>query len=174
MTVSEDTAVVNTWWLVLMQGVASLVIGLLLLLATGATLTFVVFMLGIWWLIQGLFLLISIFIDSTQWGWKLVGGLLGVIAGILVLQSPQMGAVLVTSVVAIIIGVMGIIIGIMALIAAFKGGGWGMGILGAVSLVLGILIVFNPLVSAQVMIWLLAIVNIIGGIIGIVMAFKLR
>ena len=69
------------WWLILLEGIAAAIIGLFLLTAPGATLFVLIQVLGIFWLVGGLFRIISIFLDSSLWGWKLIAGALGILAG---------------------------------------------------------------------------------------------
>jgi uncharacterized membrane protein HdeD (DUF308 family) len=76
------------WWLVLLEGIAAIILGLLLLTAPQATLLVLVQLLGIYWLVKGIFQIISIFIDSSRWGWKLFAGILGIVAGIIILGHP--------------------------------------------------------------------------------------
>ncbi len=52
------------WWLVLLEGIAAAIIGLFLLTAPGATLFVLIQVLGIFWLVGGLFRIISIFLDN--------------------------------------------------------------------------------------------------------------
>ena len=64
------------WWLPLVQGIAAIVLGILLLTYTGATSAILAGFIGFYWLIQGVVNLISMFVDHTMWGWKLfIGGL---------------------------------------------------------------------------------------------------
>ncbi|MBV9454528.1 MAG: hypothetical protein JOZ19_10470 [Rubrobacter sp.] len=42
---------------------------------------FLVQVTGFFWLIDGVLRIVSIFVDSSSWGWKLVGGIIGVLAG---------------------------------------------------------------------------------------------
>jgi hypothetical protein len=62
------------WWLVLLQGVAAVLIGLLLVTQPGATLFTLVIFLGVYWLVGGIFDLVGIFLDRTNWGLKLLSG----------------------------------------------------------------------------------------------------
>jgi uncharacterized membrane protein HdeD (DUF308 family) len=117
------------WWLVLIEGIAAVIVGILLYTSTGTTMVVLVQVLGLYWLIKGIIEIISIFIDSSQWGWKLFGGIVGILAGILILQHPLWSAWLVPGVTVIVIGIFGIIIGLVGLVRAFQGGGWGLGIL---------------------------------------------
>ncbi len=158
----------------LLGGVVSLVFGILLLARTEQTIEVIMLLLGLWWLIQGLFNILSVFIDKSQWGWKLVGGILGAIAGLLVLNFPLVGGAIYFSIMVIILGILGILIGISALFTAVQGGGWGIGIFGAVSAIIGLLLVFNALVGAQVLIWIFAVLLIIQGAIALLVGLMAR
>ena len=67
------------WWVALVQGVASIIVGVLLVTNPGATTLFLVQILGLYWLIMGIVSvsIVSIFADRTAWGWKLFLGILG-------------------------------------------------------------------------------------------------
>ena len=60
------------WGLVLVEGIVVALFGLVLLVAPGASLVFLVWLLGIYLLIAGIFRFVGIFLDSSSWGWKLV------------------------------------------------------------------------------------------------------
>jgi uncharacterized membrane protein HdeD (DUF308 family) len=126
---------------------------------------------GLSWFIWGIVLLLGIFIDKAEWGWKLFGGVIGIAAGLLVFQNPVASTVAVPAVVAIILGIMGLLIGISALIAAFQGEGWGVGIFGGISILLGLLLMFNSLVGGQVLIWVSALLLIVQGGFGVIRSF---
>jgi len=158
----------------LFGGIASLVFGLLLFTQTTAALAIIMLLIGLMWFIQGVFNLLSIFIDKAEWGWKLFGGVIGIAAGLLVLQNPIESTTVVPAVVAWLMGLFGIIIGISGLIDAFKGGGWGVGVFGVVAILIGLLFLFNSMVSGQVLVWLLALLLVIQGAVGIFYAFKYR
>src|SRR5215469_16393579 len=76
------------WWLLLLQGIALVIIGILLWLETGITLFTLVLFTGIYWLIGGIFDLVRVFTDRTGWGWRLVAAIVGVVAGIVVIRHP--------------------------------------------------------------------------------------
>ena len=64
------------WGLVLVEGIVVALLGLVLLVAPGASLVFLVWLLGIYLLIAGIFRIVGILLDSSYWGWKLAGGIL--------------------------------------------------------------------------------------------------
>ena len=165
---------VTPWWLVLINGIAVLILGILLLTNTKATLFIMIQFLGIYWLVAGIFSIIGIFVDKTSWGWKLFSGILGIIAGILVLNHPLWSAILVPTTLVFILGIQGIIVGILGIVQAFKGAGWGAGILGALSIIFGIVLMMNPILGAAALPWVLGIFGVVGGIFAIIAAFRMR
>jgi uncharacterized membrane protein HdeD (DUF308 family) len=169
---TEETAF--PWWLVLLEGIAAVIIGLFLLTAPGATLFVLIQVLGIFWLVGGIFRIVSIFIDSSLWGWKLVGGALGILAGIVVLQHPLWSTVLVPAIYVFILGIQGIILGGVNLVMAFQGEGWGVGILGALSIIFGFVLLFNPLITVAFLPFVLGAFGIAGGVLAIIAAFMMR
>jgi len=172
--VSAAEATQIPWWLVLLEGIASLIIGLFLLTSPGITLLVLVQVMGIFWLVGGIFRIISIFLDSSLWGLKLLAGLLGVVAGLIILQHPLWSAILVPAIIVIIIGIEGLLFGGISLILAFRGGGWGVGLLGGLSIVFGLVLLGNPLIGAAVLPIVLGVFGLVGGIASIVTAFRMR
>lgn len=162
------------WWVVLLQGIFAAIIGLLLLISPGATLLVLVQLLGFYWLIAGIFGIVSIFIDSSLWGWKLFAGILGILAGFAIIQYPLWSTLLVPATLVIFLGIEGIIIGVLNVIQAFQGGGWGIGILGALSVLFGLVLIANPLLAGATLALLLGIFGIIGGVAAIIYSFQLR
>jgi uncharacterized membrane protein HdeD (DUF308 family) len=158
-------------YLVLFGGIISLVLGLLLLTRPSATLAVVMLLVGLAWFIHGVVILLSIFIDKGDWGWKLFGGVIGVAAGLLVFQNPVASTVAVPAVLALVLGVFGILIGVSALVAAFQGGGWWAGIFGAISIVIGLLMLFNSVIAGGVLVIVTAVLLVVQGGIGVVMSF---
>ena len=162
------------WWVVLLQGIAAVILGIFLLAKPGMTMVVVVQLIGIYWFVAGIFQIVAIFIDHTQWGWKLFSGILGIIAGMIIINHPLWSPIMLTSVLVIVLGIEGLIIGIINLIQAFKGGGWGVGILGALSILFGLVLLANVLLATFSVPWVLGVLGIIGGIIAIIYSFKLK
>jgi uncharacterized membrane protein HdeD (DUF308 family) len=162
------------WWLVLIQGIAALILGFLLLINPASTTLILVQFLGIYWFVSGIFSIISIFLDRSMWGWKLFVGILGIIAGVIIIQAPLWSAILVPTTLVFILGIEGLIIGVVQIIQAFRGGGWGIGLLGVLAVIFGILLIIHPFAAALALPFVFGIFGIIGGIVAIVMAFKLK
>jgi uncharacterized membrane protein HdeD (DUF308 family)/predicted flap endonuclease-1-like 5' DNA nuclease len=162
------------WWLVLIEGIAAILIGIFLLISPATTTFVIVQFLGFYWLISGIFSIISIFIDRSMWGWKLLAGVLGIIAGVLIVQHPLWSTLLVPATLVIVLGIEGLIIGVINLIQAFRGGGWGIGILGVLSIIFGLILLANPMLATIGLPFVLGIFGIVFGVIAIFGAFRLR
>lgn len=161
------------WWVVLIEGIVALITGGLLLLAPERTVPVLVFFLGLFWLIAGIIEIISIFVDKSKWGLKLVLGLLGIAAGILTLQHPLWSTALVATTLIVILGFYGLFMGTSMLVRAFRGDGWGVGIMGVVGILIGLFLLANTLLGVQLVFTLSAIALIVGGIAMIVMSFRM-
>ena len=171
--VSEAEVAGVPWWMVLIEGIALIILGLLMLASPGMTTVILIQFVGIYWLVAGIFKIVSIFLDSSGWGWKLVGGILGILAGLIVIRHPIWSPFVVGSVLIIILGIEGLVIGIVGVIQGFKGAGWGAGILGAVSILFGLLFLFNVGGFTLALPWTIGILALIGGVLSIVAAFRL-
>ena len=164
------------WWLILMGGILNIVVGILLLTAPVKTTFVLVLALGFYWIVGGIFTLVGMFVDHTAWGWKLFMGLLSIAAGTVILRYPLISAVTIPSVIVLMLGIQGVIVGIIGLIMAFKGGGWGSGILGALSIVFGVILMANFSSPGMVLtlVWVAGIFAMVGGLFQIVHAFQQR
>jgi uncharacterized membrane protein HdeD (DUF308 family) len=162
------------WWVTLIQGIAAVVIGGLLMFQTVSTTVVLILFFGWWWLISGIFEIGSIFVDRTAWGWRLFTGLLSIVAGAYIIGSPLLGSVVVVGVATLILGINGMIIGVVDIIKAFQGAGWGKGLLGALSFVVGAYIAFNFEKFLLVLPWVWGLFAAAFGIAAIVMAFQIK
>ncbi len=158
----------------LLGGLTALIFGIILLIRREEAIELLVILLGLWWLIQGAFMLFSVFIDREDWGWKILLGLLGLTAGVVVLANPIDSATFLGSTLAIILGVIGVIIGVSSIFGSFRGGGFGALIFGVISGLIGLLFIFNPSSSATLMVTLFAVLLLIDGIAGVFLAIKYK
>ena len=171
---------VRPWWLTLISGVLATIIGAVLLwgglLNKIDTYMLLVTFLGIWWMVQGIFDIIGIFIDHAMWGWKLFIGIVSIAAGFYILSYPIISAVALPKIFVLVLGIWGLMYGIILLIMAFQGGGWGAGILGVLGIIFGIALMANYYVVGMglSMLWTAAVFAFVGGIFMIFRAFKQR
>jgi len=179
MASNTATAVSETgfpWWVVLVEGIFALIFGILLITAPGSTSLFLVTVLGFYWLIRGIFSIIEIFIPNTgiHWGWLLFIGILGIIAGVVVLRNLVYATAVVGTFIIVFLAVDGLIMGIMGLIRAFTGGGWGPGILGILTIIIAIFLFTNLLGAVLALPIVLGAFLIVGGIVAIFFSFRIR
>lgn len=174
LTQPQQEAKAAPWWLVLIEGIALIIIGGFLLTTPAEATVLIIQIMGIYWIISGIFQLISLFMDRTAWGWKLFAGIISIMAGAIVVGQPIMSTVVVLSVAIIILGVQGLVYGGIGIYQAFKGAGWGAGILGAISMLFGVILLANVWIAAFSLPWVLGIFGIVGGIFAIIAAFKMK
>lgn len=166
------------WWLTLISGILAMIIGAALLWGNFSTKVdlymFLVTFLGIWWMIEGVMNIVSIFIDHAMWGWKLFIGIISIAAGFYIVSYPVVSAVQLPKVFALVLGIWGLMYGVILLIMAFQGGGWGAGILGALGIIFGLALMANYYVVGMglSMLWTAAVFAFIGGGVMIFRAFK--
>jgi uncharacterized membrane protein HdeD (DUF308 family) len=162
----------------LIQGIFAFIIGAILLWAPAKdkveTWQLLITFLGFYWLVLGIIDIVRIFSDSTGWGWKLFTGIISILAGGYILMYPIASALLLPSVFVLVLGIWGIMYGVIFLILAFRGGGWGAGIIGALGVIFGLILVVNYTVPGMglSLVWSAAVAGVIGGIFMIVRAFQ--
>ena len=176
MTAADLETKQSPWWLILLGDILNIIIGVLLLTSPVKTVALLVFALGIYWLISGVFILVGMFVDHTAWGWKLFMGVLSILAGIVIIRYPLISTLVVPALLILLLGIQGLIVGIINLVMAFKGGGWGAGILGVVSIIFGILLILNWNEPAWVasLVWVAGIFALVAGVLQIFQGFRQR
>jgi uncharacterized membrane protein HdeD (DUF308 family) len=173
-TYSGTTSEALPWWLVLVEGIVLALLGLILLVAPGASLFFLVLLLGFYLLVAGVFRIVGIFVDSSSWGWKLAAGILCLIAGLAIVSDPLWSTTLASTWLVIVVGFLAILQGVAGLVVALQGGGWGMGALSVIGILFGLFLVINPLVGVATLTLIVAIFMLIGGVWAVVQAFRIR
>ena len=176
MTTLVERPLSDFWWLFLLRGIVKLGIGLLLVTAPGLSVALFLQFLGVFWLITGILVIVGIFVGYSRQHWilSLLTGILGIVAGILVLNHPLLSTILITGTLVIIFGIIGVIQGIIGLIEAFRWTGWWGFVWGGLNLIIGLLLLSSPLMAAAVLVVVTGIAAIIGGLISIVYAIRIR
>jgi uncharacterized membrane protein HdeD (DUF308 family) len=165
----------SIWWVFLLQGLAGIILGLMLLTEPGATMVALTTLLGFYWLIMGVLALVQVFVDrSTPWIWSLLSGIVGILAGLFVLRHPLIAALTVPTILVIILGVQGLVMGVIEIIGGFKGGGVGSFVLGAVNVLVGLLLLGSPVAAALAVPLVFGLLLVIQGVASIVLAFRVR
>ena len=165
----------NIWWLFLLQGIAGILLGLMLLTYPGATVVVLVTFLGFYWLFTGVMALVRVFVDrSVPWIWSLLIGIVGILAGLVVLHHPLLAALTVPTTIVIILGVQGLIMGVLDMIGGFQGGGARSFLLGIINIVIGAMLLGSPLIAALSLPLVFGVLLLIQGIGLVILAFRVR
>jgi uncharacterized membrane protein HdeD (DUF308 family) len=162
------------WWLLLVYGILALIIGIMFVTTPGITTVLFLTFLGVFWLVGGLFHLFSLFVDRTNWGWKLFLAIINIIAGCLILSYPLYSTFFIIGFFTIFIGFWACFIGGAYIFRAFSTKDAGTGILGVISLIFGILILVYPMAAAISIPFIVGGFAILAGIASIVISFVVR
>jgi len=162
------------WWSVLLEGIIAIVVGIFLLYEPIATTILLIQLLAIFWLAGGIVAVIGALIFIKDGKWRLLSGMLSIIAGVVILMYPIISPYIVLKFLVTIIGALTIVIGAVVLASTLKGGGWGMGVLGILSILLGLLLLSNSLAGILVLPWLFGLILVIGGIGAVIWGIKIR
>jgi uncharacterized membrane protein HdeD (DUF308 family) len=166
------------WWVPVLRGVAAIIFGIIAFAYPGLTLAVLVILFGAWVLVDGVFRVIGAIghrASDPDWGWQLVIGILGIIIGFLTFHAP---AVTVLALV-IYIAAWALMIGATEIVVAIKlrreiKGEWFLILMGLLSILFAIILLWNPLPGALALVWLIASYAIVFGFLGIIFGLRLR
>ncbi len=165
-----------SWWAVLLEGVIAVLVGLFLLLRPATTTVLLMQVLGIYWLASGVLSLLGAIVNKGEGSrtWRFLSGILSVIAGLFILTYPYYGSFILLRFFIIFIGIWVIVSGAVKLYSAFKRGGWGIGVIGILTIILGLLLLTNSLVGILVLPWIFGFFLVIGGIAALILGIKMK
>src|SRR5215469_10678664 len=139
----------RNWWALALRGFMAVLFGLLTFLLPGTTLVTLVLLFGAYALVDGIFNVIAFFrVSSHHWA-LLIEGVIGLIAGILTFVWPAITAFVLLYLIAfwaVFTGVFEIIAGIH--LRKVITNEWLLLLIGALSLLFGVLILLAPGVGA--------------------------
>jgi uncharacterized membrane protein HdeD (DUF308 family) len=165
------------WWVPVLRGVAAIIFGVMAFAYPGLTLAVLVILFGAWVLVDGIFRIIGAIghRSDPDWGWQLVIGILGIIIGFLTFHAPGITALALV----IYIAAWALMIGATEIVVAIKlrreiKGEWFLILMGVVSILFAIMLLWNPLPGALALIWLIGSYAIVFGVLGIIFGFRLR
>ena len=179
---SARDKVASFWWMPLIRGILLILFGILMYVSPGVTLLSLIWYLGIYWIVDGVFWLVQAFSSaqfSSMWGnsrwWLIIGGILSIIAGVITLGHPFLAGLVNGTFLVYLIGISAIVAGVSTLFSGRDGSRtlW-TALVGVLYIIFGILIMANPLISLVALVFTLAAWAIVTGIFTIVAAFQLR
>lgn len=167
------------WWVVLLRGLAAIAFGVIALFWPGITVLALVFLFGIYAVIDGVTDLVAgIGGDGRSAGGRgllILMGVLGIAAGIIAFVWPGITTVALLWVIAI----WAIVTGILEIIAAIRlraeiDNEWWLGLSGLLSVALGVILIVQPAAGALALVLWIGILSIAWGIALTVLAFRVR
>ena len=144
--------------------------------------TVIMLFVGAYWFVDGVFTLFASIKGRkhlTNWGWGIFVGIISLLAGLTVLAQPFMATLITASFLIYLVGFMIIIAGVSSIVTGIRlrrevDNEWSMIIGGLLSLIFGLLLVFNPLFSVIMLLYFIGALSLVGGIILIFLAFQVR
>jgi len=174
--VTEERSGPFPWWIVLTLGAVSVLFGCAVLIWPHVSLALMAVLLGCWLLIAGAARIVGAFLPGVGIGSNLLSGVVGVIlmiAGALCLRDLASSLAIISFIVALT----WLFSGLAGIIAAFQTTGgsraWLL-IIGAVTLVIGIVFLFLPRLSLAALVLTTGSSAIVVGAGELVVAFQLR
>ena len=160
------------------RGIAAIVFGVIAFVYPGLTVAVLVLLFGAWVLVDGIFRVIGAIghrASDKEWGFDLIIGIVGIIIGFLTFHAPQITALALI----IYIAAWALMIGATEIALAIKlrreiKGEWFLILMGLVSIVFAVMLLWNPAVGAAALIWIMAWYAVILGVLGVIFGFRLR
>lgn len=167
----------RSWWVLLLYGLVALVFGAVAILQPLAAATALVWAIGVMAVVEGVISLVALFGGNSgvSRGWLAVYALASLVFGVLAVINPLATA----SVLVLLLAVWLIVAGIHRIVFAVRvrrhiQGEWLLILSGVLAIVLGALLVANPLAGVAVTTLWIGIGSLIYGVLQVVVAFRLR
>ena len=168
----------RNWWLVVVRGILAILFGVVALFWPGLTWLVLVLMFGVYAIVDGVFAIWSGVVRSrysSRWWVFLLEGILGVAAGVIALMRPGWAALALV----IVIAVWAILTGVLEIAAAIRlrreiTNEWLLAFSGFISVLLGILLFFQPATGGLVVTLMIGAYALIFGVLLVALGFRLR
>jgi len=168
----------HNWGWVVLRGVVALLFGALALFYPAVTLAVLIVWFGVYAFVDGMFLVISAIANrrgEPRWGVLVLGGLLGVAAGLVAFFMPALTALTLL----LIIAAWSVVIGVDEIIAAIRvrkeiRGEWLLVVAGLLAVAFGVILFVEPGVGALALLLWIGAYAVVRGILLIALGFRLR
>jgi uncharacterized membrane protein HdeD (DUF308 family) len=170
--------VVRNWWVLVLRGVLGLLFGVFAILLPAAALAALVLTFGAYALVDGLFTIVATVRDrrgERGWGWLLLSGVAGVLAGVAAFVAPALTALVLLYVIA----AWAVVTGLLEILTAVRlrreiTGEWLLAASGALSIVFGALVMIVPMAGALAVVLLIGVYALTAGAVLIALGVRLR
>ena len=168
----------RNWGLVALRGIVAILFGVLAIFYPAITLATLILLFGAYALVDGIFMALAAIANrhgEPRWVALLIGGLLGVAAGLVTLFMPGITAVVLVSLVA----AWAILTGIAEIVAAIRlrkeiTGEWILILAGVLAVAFGLLLFVRPGAGALAVVLWIGVYALIYGIVLLALGFRLR
>jgi uncharacterized membrane protein HdeD (DUF308 family) len=174
---SMNAMLAENWWVLAFRGVFAIVFGLIAFFWPGATMLSLVLLFAVYACADGVAGIISAIRGARrgeQWGWLLLNGILGVLAGTIAILLPSITVL----VFVMLVAAWALISGTLMLISAWRlktsHGRWWLVFGGVCSIIYGVLLFAAPLIGALVLTWWVGAHALVLGVALLILAFKLH
>jgi len=173
-----SSALRRSWWLPVLRGVVLLILGLLMLVQPLWSVTALVWIFGIFAILDGVIAIAQWFANRKEpgAGWFLLSGVIGLLLGIVVVVwTPETAQVLFYLIAAwvLLLGVLGIIASVVLYRARDVGWYWVL-TFGLVNTLFALLLLTHPQTVVKVIVVLLGLFAFVAGVILIVSGFATK
>ena len=170
-----EKQITTNWYMVLIKGIIMILLAIMILNSPGGALLAFALYIGIGLLFTGGLLIYQGFASkktNTNWGWSVFEGLLDIFLGYILLANPLLTA----EVLPFVLGFWAVFYGILLIISSFSGTGNGLTkiVSGILIIIIGNVIMHNPVFAGlSLAIWV-GILLLIAGIFNVIASFSLK
>src|SRR5687768_1893699 len=172
------TSLTQNWWLLVLRGIAAILFGVAAFVWPGLTWVVVVALFGAYALVDGFIAVatgLSHTKDSPRWWVFLIEGLLSIGIGVIAFIWPGIAALTILAMIA----AWAIITGVLEVVAAIQlrreiTNEWLLALGGVLSVLVGILLIIQPLAGSVAVIWMLGAYSLVFGVLLISLGLRVR
>jgi uncharacterized membrane protein HdeD (DUF308 family) len=178
MAMPQVSELTSNWWALALRGAISILLGLVAFTMPGLTIVALVTIFGVYAFVEGVLAIMAALRgirEHDRWGWMLAEGIVGIIAGLVALFMPGVGALAIVWLVA----AWAVITGALEIGAAIRlrkiiQGEWMLMLAGVLAILLGFFIISRPGIGVLLLATWLGVYAIFSGIVTLLLAFRIR
>lgn len=161
------------WWAALLRGIVLLAIGIVFIYSPRVSTNVSIRLLGATLLFFGSLTVLELLMGEYKEsrGLHIILAIVAIISGLFLLTHTIIGGALTLTTISILLASSLLIVGIMNLAFGLRGDGWAVALLGLVSLILGIILLTNPLKAGVVLPLAFGVIAAAGGVVLVVISF---
>jgi uncharacterized membrane protein HdeD (DUF308 family) len=171
-------ALTRYWWVPVVRGICGVIFGIIAFASPPAALAALVLLFGAWAFVDGVFAVVGAIAGrelNPDWGFELIGGILGIVIGVITFFAPGITALALL----LYIAAWALLKGAIEIALAIKlrrelKGEWLLIVSGLAAIAFAVLLLWKPGPGALALLWLIAAYAIVFGVIAIVFGFRVR